>query len=258
MLNALAAAAPVIPSPTTTSTVSALLNDQGWRAIEPLAFGSALNLFVAIIVVRFIYYPVTRDRSYVFSFLAFNTVIFFVLSLLTSVQLSMSVGFGLFAIFSVLRYRTDAMPIREMTYLFVVIALPVMNSVLVNGGNFQQLAFANAVVIAVVFALERQWGFRFQGKKQLIYERMDLIPPSRRGELLADLRKRTGLPITRIEVGLIDFLKDTAELTIYYEENDPAAYSTVAPNELPQTKPSIANVGPVSTTRATESAASRN
>ena len=228
-----APSAPAAPSRAATAAHS-LLSDPAWGSLAPLVFGSVLNLVVALIVVRFIYYPVTRDRSYVFSFLAFNTVIFFVLCLLSSTQLSVGVGFGLFAIFSVLRYRTDAMPIREMTYLFVVIALPVMNSVMVSGGNYQQLAYANAVVIGVIFALERQWGFRFQGRKTLIYERMDLIPPARRADLLADLRKRTGLPITRVEVGLIDFLKDTAELTIYYEENDPATYASVSPTELPK------------------------
>ena len=101
--------------------------------------GAGLNLLVALLVVRFVYYPATQDKTYVFTFLAFNTVIYFVLGLLTSANLSVGVGFGLFAIFSVLRYRTDEMPIREMTYLFILIALPVMNSVMISEAKVAML-----------------------------------------------------------------------------------------------------------------------
>ena len=93
-----------------------------------LLIGFAANLFVALIIVRFIYYPVKQNKNYVFTFLAFNTIIFFVMSLLTTIELSVGAGFGLFAIFSVLRYRTNPMPARDMTYLFILIGLPVINS----------------------------------------------------------------------------------------------------------------------------------
>lgn len=180
--------------------------------------GAAFNLLVAVIIVRAIYYPVTQDKQYVFSFLAFNTVIYFVLGLLASVEVGIGVGFGLFAIFSVLRYRTDELPIREMTYLFVIIALPVMNSVLMSTGDFVQVLIANVVIIGVLFVLEREWGFRFEVSKRLTYERIELIVPAQREQLLADLRARTGLPITRVEVGRIDFSRDTAELRVFYDE----------------------------------------
>ncbi len=180
--------------------------------------GAAFNLLVAVIIVRAIYYPVTQDKQFVFSFLAFNTVIYFVLGLLASVEVGIGVGFGLFAIFSVLRYRTDELPIREMTYLFVIIALPVMNSVLMSTGDFVQVLIANVVIIGVLFVLEREWGFRFEVSKRLTYERIELIVPAQREQLLADLRARTGLPITRVEVGRIDFSRDTAELRVFYDE----------------------------------------
>ena len=163
-----------------------------------LAQGAALNLAVALLIVRGIYYPRTPNRNHIFAFLAFNTVIYFVLGLLTSVELSMGVGFGLFAIFSVLRYRTEETPIREMTYLFVLIALPVINAVLMPTGSLAPLLFANAMVVGVLFVLEQGWGFRFEGSSHVIYERIELIPPERRAELLADLRVRTGLPVTRV------------------------------------------------------------
>ncbi|MCL4804879.1 MAG: DUF4956 domain-containing protein [Anaerolineae bacterium] len=182
------------------------------------ALGAVINLVVALIIVRFIYYPVTQDKTYVFTFLAFSTVIYFVLSMMTSTTLSMGVGFGLFAIFSVLRYRTDEMPIREMTYLFIVIALPVMNSVMISDTGMPWLLVANGAIVALLFVLEKGWGFHFSGSKRVIYDRVELIGPAERDRLLADLSERTGLPVIRVDVRRIDLLHDTAELTIYYEE----------------------------------------
>ena len=190
--------------------------------------GAGLNLLVALLVVRFVYYPATQDKTYVFTFLAFNTVIYFVLGLLTSATLSVGVGFGLFAIFSVLRYRTDEMPIREMTYLFILIALPVMNSVMMSNTALAYLLVANGAILALLFALEREWGFHFSGSKRVMYDRIDLISPAHEAHLLADLRERTGLNVERVEVRRIDFLHDTADLTIYYEEPR-AAKATTAP-----------------------------
>lgn len=182
-----------------------------------LAEGAALNLAVALVIVRGIYAPRSQNRNHIFAFLAFNTVIYFVLGLLTSVELSVGVGFGLFAIFSVLRYRTEETPIREMTYLFVLIALPVINAVLMPASALPQLLLANAAVVAMLFALEQGWGFRFEASSRVTYERIELIVPERRDELLQDLRARTGLPVTRATVGDINFLRDTAEITVFYE-----------------------------------------
>jgi hypothetical protein len=179
--------------------------------------GALLNLFVAVVIVRFIYYPRTREKEYVFTFLLFNTIIYFVIALLRTAELGVGIGFGLFAIFSVLRYRTDPIPIREMTYLFIIIALPVVNSAGSSQGAFWKLAVANVMVVAVMYALERAWGFRFETSSRITYDRVDLVPPGRREELLADLRDRTGLPITRVEIGRLDFLRDTAQIKAYYD-----------------------------------------
>jgi hypothetical protein len=179
--------------------------------------GAALNLLVVVLIVRFVYYPVTQDKTYVFTFLAFNTVIYFVMGLLTSAELSVGVGFGLFAIFSVLRYRTDEMPIREMTYLFIVIALPVMNSVMMSDANITRLLIANGTVVALLYALEKEWGFHFAGSKVVTYDRVELVTPDNRERLIEDLRQRTGLPVDRVEIRKINFLNDTADLTVYYD-----------------------------------------
>jgi len=181
-----------------------------------LSFG--FNFLVVFTIVRFIYYPQTRDKDYIFTFFAFNTLIFFVLRLLSSINLSVGFGFGLFAIFSVLRYRTNPIPIREMTYIFIIIALPVMNSILLSENGFGYLLAANLLIILVLYAIERGWGFQFLTHKTIQYEKIELIKPENRQLLLEDLRQRTGHTINKIEIGSIDFLRDTAKIEIYYEE----------------------------------------
>ncbi len=180
--------------------------------------GFAVNLLVALIIVRFIYYPANQNKNYVFTYLAFNTIIYFVMSFLTSAEISLGVGFGLFAIFSVLRYRTSTMSTREMTYLFIVIALPVMNSVLMRGDEWLTLLAVNATVAAVLFVLEREWGFHYESTRSIRYDRIELIRPENREQLLADLRLRTGLPIKRVAIGRLNFLNDTAELRVFFDE----------------------------------------
>jgi len=183
-----------------------------------LFIGFAVNLLVALVVVRLIYYPTSPNKNYVFTYLAFNTVIYFVMSFLTSAELSLGVGFGLFAIFSVLRYRTSTMSTREMTYLFVVIALPVMNSLVMRENVWGVLLAVNAVVVAVLFVLEREWGFHYESSQLIRYDRIELITPQNQALLLEDLRLRTGLPIKRVAIGRLNFLNDTAELRVFYDE----------------------------------------
>lgn len=194
-----------------------LLNFSWNIAVTQFAIGALINLAVAFVIVRYIYHPLTPNRGYAFTFLAFNPTIYFLLGLMGSIELTVGVGFGLFAIFSVLRYRTEEMPIREMTYLFILIALPVMNSVLGTGGEFFKVLIANVGIVGLLFFLEREWGFSFQSTKRVTYEKIELITPANRPRLIADLQERTGLLISRVEVGRIDFLRDVADLTIYYE-----------------------------------------
>lgn len=190
-----------------------------------LLIGFVVNLIVAILIVRFIYYPVKQNKNFVFTFIAFNTAIYFVMSVLTNGELSMGVGFGLFSLFSLLRYRTDTMPTREMTYLFVIIALPVLNSILIADEAWSSLLLANAAIIAIFFVLEREWGFHYELSQRVTYERIDLIKPENYKLLVADLRERTGLQIKRCEVSNINFLRDTAEVKIYYDNPEKGSNS---------------------------------
>lgn len=178
-------------------------------------FGFIINFIVAFILVRWIYLPASPIKSHVFTFMAFNTIIYFIISILTSSQMGIGIGFGLFAIFSLLRYRTDPIPIREMTYLFIIVALPVMDSAAVAEQKWVELIISNGAVLLVLFLLEKGWGFRYEISKSILYEKIELIVPERRAELIADLEKRTGLKIKRVNVGKLDFMRDVATLEVF-------------------------------------------
>jgi hypothetical protein len=182
---------------------------------------AALNFTAAIVIVRGIYYPGRRDdRAEIFSLLAFNTMTFFVLSVMRSARVDIGFGLGLFALFSLLSYRTTQLSMREMTYLFVVLALAVMNTVAVGTASMAQVLSANLAVIVIILALEKGWGFRFETSHRITYDRVDLVVPAKSEQLRADLQARTGLPIKRVEVGRIDFQRSTAEVKIYCDPSD--------------------------------------
>lgn len=183
--------------------------------------GMVINLIFSLIVVRGIYYPHRRAQDYVFTFMAFSVVVYLIMGLFTSVELSIGAGFGLFALFSVLRYRTETVPIREMTYLFVIIALPILNSILFGSSQYTNLVLSNLMIILILWILEKKWGFTYEQRKLVRYERIELVRADMQDELIADLRNRTGLPVTKVEVIEMDYLRDSADLMISYDENAP-------------------------------------
>lgn len=187
--------------------------------------GFLVNFVVGLIIVRFIYYPRTKDKRFVFTYLTFSTVIYFVVSLMANITIGIGVGFGLFAIFRIVRYRTEPIPVREMTYLFVLMSLPVMNSSGMLQTAWPQLLIANTVIILVLWLLEKEWGFEYQLPRHVVYEKIELIQPSRQAEMVADLEARTGRKVERVEVGKIDFLKDTADLRVYFAKEDQNGWS---------------------------------
>lgn len=207
-----------------------------------LFLGFLMNLLVALVIVRGIYYPAQHDRNNVFTFLAFNSVIYFVMTFLANAQLSVGVGFGLFAIFSVLRYRTGEISTREMTYLFILIALPVMNSVLMSNSSWSILLASNATIMAVLYALEQGWGFTYENSKAVKYDRLDLIAGRQQEALLADLHQRTGLPVQRCEIGKINLIDDTVDLVVYFDEPKPLRRRLGAWIRYPAARPAYASV----------------
>jgi len=181
----------------------------------------ALNTFVIILLVRWLYYSTARRKDYLFTFILISTVVFLLCFLLESVKLQIGFALGLFAIFGIIRYRTDAIPIKEMTYLFIVIGISVINALTSTNSSLVDLIFTNAVIIFITFGLERLWLLKHESQKIIIYEKIELIKPENREELIKDICERTGIKkINRLETGKVDFLKDTCMINIYYDTNE--------------------------------------
>jgi len=189
--------------------------------IGSLSLALLIDLVVSCIVVLGIYFPTEKDKGYVLSFFAFNISIFLIATLFSQVEISISLGFGLFAIFSILRYRSDPLPVREMTYLFILMTLPVIDVIMLDENMIIETIVANLAILAVFFVVEKTMGLRYEMRKSVTYEKIDLIKPENSEALLADLRERTGLPIKRAEIGKIDFLHDVAEIKVYYQSENP-------------------------------------
>ena len=181
---------------------------------------TAFNLSIILIIVRYIYYPITKNKDYLFTYLLISLTVFLLCILLDSVKIELAFALGLFAIFGIIRYRTDPIPIKEMTYLFLVIGVSVVNALANKKISYSELLFANFLIVAVTYGLEKIWLLRHETRKNIIYEKIDLIGPDKRDELLLDLKERTGIDVVRVEIRRIDFLKDIAYLRIFYYEND--------------------------------------
>jgi hypothetical protein len=179
----------------------------------------SLHMIVILVVVRGFYYPLTRRKDYLFTFLLISILIFLLCILLESVKLQLGFAFGLFAIFGILRYRTNSIPIKEMTYLFVLIGLSVVNALANKKVSLAELLFTNLAILGIIYILEKVWLVKHESSKVIIYEKIDLIKPEKYELLRKDLEERTGLTINRIDIGRIDFLRDTAKIVIYYFES---------------------------------------
>ena len=178
------------------------------------------NLLVCWIITHFLYYKKSHRRDYYFTYMVFSATIFLILYQLQNLQMEMTLALGLFAIFSMIRYRTEQLPIREMTYLFVLIGISIING---SGLTSSYTAFVvtNILVILLIWLLESLGFSKRQATKIITYEKIALIKPECREELLADLKARTGLDIVKVQVGSINFLKDTAFLKVTYIPDDP-------------------------------------
>jgi hypothetical protein len=185
-----------------------------------LLFKFGLNTIVLFVLIRVIYFPIHRKKDYLFTYFLFNLLIFFLCVLLNSVKLSIGFAFGLFAIFGVLRYRTEQISIKDMTYLFAVITIAVINSLASKKVSVAELVFTDGMILLVTYALEHLWLTRHEAMRQLIYERIDLIKPEKREQLFEDLHQRLGVKVSRVEIGRIDLLRDTAQLRVFYYEDE--------------------------------------
>ena len=187
-----------------------------------LIFRLGVNIIFLTIIIRYLYYPSKKRKDYLFTYYLIGMITFFLCFALKKFNIDTGMGLGLFAIFGIIRYRTDAIEIKEMTYLFLVIGVSVVNSLASNKISIAEMAVINIFIVALTFGLERLWLVKHETRKTIIYERIDLIRADRYDEMKADLEERTGLPINRVEVGKINFLDDTAQVRIYYFDDDQA------------------------------------
>ena len=178
-----------------------------------------INIVVVGIIIDRLYYPKSKRRDFYFTFMLISIAIFFIVFFMIFVleemkgKTSLGIGIGLFGIFSIMRYRTDAMPVREMTYLFVIIALSLVNAIS-EGVPMIELAITNLIFLVAVWVCE--WRLKVLPSKIIQYDKMELIVPERKNELIADLERRLGLEIMQVEVGAIDFIRDMAMVKIRY------------------------------------------
>ena len=198
-------------------------------SLMQLALQFFVNLVVCFIIVRYFYYPKSHRKDFAVTFVLFSTAVFLLLFFMKSVGIDVSIGLGLFMIFGIMRYRTEMVPIREMTYLFLTIATAV-----INGSNlmvsYAELLAANLLIIAVLALLE---GVVMRGRtatRLVCYERIELIRPERRAELIADLEERLGHKVNSVDIGNVDFLRDVAFIKVHY---------TPERGEQPMTEPTM-------------------
>ena len=191
-----------------------------------------LNLLVCWILVHFFYYKKSQRRDYYFTFMVFSSAMLTLLYIMGNVEVGVGLTLGLFAIFGVIRYRTETVPIREMTYLFVIIALAAVNGLApvyqvvdlqtdaphyaLSWDNVGVMALVNALIVGLVAILESERLVKHTTTKLVLYDKIDLIVPEKREELLADLEKRLGVKVENIEIGHVDFLKDAAFIKVFY------------------------------------------
>ncbi len=209
-------------------------NDLNWLLAEIKIFGISLmnqtnffellvkfsfNTLVTLVIVRYLYYSITRRKDYLFTYILISIVVFFLCFLLGNVKLQLAFALGLFAIFAIIRYRTIVVPIKEMTYLFIVIGISVINALSNKQISYVELLFTNLAIIAATFLLEKIWLLRHESSKMIVYEKIENIKPENYDILMTDLEMRTGLKIEKIEIGRINFLNDTVRIRIYYFEN---------------------------------------
>lgn len=187
-------------------------------AILTLIARIALDLVCTSIIVLAAYHRVYRNRDYTFTYLLLNLVTFSLAFVLSNVPMQLGFALGLFAVFGVLRYRTEAIEVRNLTYLFVVIGIALLNALAAGPVGFAELIIVDALIVGTVWMLEASSISGREHTRRVLYDRLDLLSADRGIELLEDLRARTRLPVARYEIGDVDLLRDTADITIHYSD----------------------------------------
>jgi hypothetical protein len=177
-----------------------------------------LNLVAMLVLIKFIYYRTYRKSNFISSFFLFNTIIFFVAFMLNKVEMTTGAAFGLFAVFSILRYRTDGISTKDMTYLFLSIAIGLLTSV--SKGSLVEIAAIDFMILILTYLLENNFIVQRELTKVIQYDNINFIKPEQNNELITKLIERTGLDIKRIVINDIDFIKESCAITVYYIEKN--------------------------------------
>jgi len=181
----------------------------------------SMNLGVIFLLVRWLYYSVSKRKDYLFTYILISCIVFLLCFLLESVKLQIGFALGLFAIFGIIRYRTHSIPPKEMTYLFLIIGVSVINALANKKTSIAEVLFTDLVIVLVTYGLEKVWLLKSVAAKRITYEKIDLIRPENYNLLIADLTARTGLTnIQKVEIGEINFLRDTCKIVVYFEVNN--------------------------------------
>jgi putative effector of murein hydrolase LrgA (UPF0299 family) len=183
-----------------------------------LVFRFGFNLSIAFIIIKLIYHRDHNNNDFVFTYFMFNSLIFFFASILGSMTVNLGFAFGLFAVFAILRYRTDPIPIKEMTYLFIVITVGVINALSSSEVSYAELLFTNTALVVLTYFLETYWQNNLLLRHTVEYEIIENIKPENHEKLLLDLEDRTGLSIKHFEIRRINFLRDTVQIRIYCKD----------------------------------------
>jgi hypothetical protein len=201
-----------------------------WEDFWDLLLRVSFNTLVILYLVRVLYYRATPRKDYLFTYILISLVVFFIIMLLENIKVEFGFAIGLFAIFGMIRYRTRQMPIREMTYLFLVIGVSLINALANKRVSYAELLFTNAAIMFGTYLLEKVFLLKHESRREITYENVELIKPEKRGELIRDLEERTGLKIRRVEIGRVDYLRDSVRLYIhYFEEENWADFTEDAP-----------------------------
>ena len=181
-----------------------------------LLFRFALNFLVCWVIIRLFYYKKSQRRDYYFTFMMFAVVIFLIITLMDNMKMNVAYALGLFAIFGMIRYRTETLRIREMTYLFVVMGISIINGQALTT-SYLELFITNALVIVAIWLFEGNKHAKQMSEKVILYDKIDLVKLGKEAELKADLEERTGIKIEKMEIGHIDYLRDAAFIKIWYK-----------------------------------------
>ena len=182
-----------------------------------LIFLFVINITFLTVIIRWFYFEKSKNKDFLLTYYMISIVVFFLCFTLKKYKLDIGLAIGLFAIFGIIRYRTASVPIREMTYLFITIGISIMNAFANKKLSYVEIIFANAAIVYLIGFIEKVWKLKSLDSKNIIYEKIDNIKPENYNNLKTDLELRTGIEIKKLEVKDIDFVKDSATITVYYD-----------------------------------------